>query len=454
MEQETDHPEAEKRKGMIGRIVHNLWSKQPLVLLLSVLVIVIIFLGVLLGTKQCSGGLYADKYLNTGVPDLELIKRLDSIVMKPQATRVYGLSADDYAMEAGQIERGETFSRLLNQKYNVPVSTVNRLVELCKGKFDLRDIRAGNNYTAFLASDSLQTLCYLVYERNRTDFITFGICDSVFVRVDRKETRTEERYAEGTINSSLYQTISDLGINISLADQMAKIFESTIDFFALQKGDGFRVLFEEQFIDTTSIGITQIYGIEFTHVKKPSYAFRFFQDNEYGYWDDKGVNLRGSFLLSPLKFNARVTSKFGVRNHPIRRIRAMHNGVDYACPIGTPVHAVADGVVSRRGWDSKGGGNFIWIRHAQGIESGYLHLSRFVVAQGTRVRQGQLIAYSGNTGGSTGPHLDYRLKRNGKFTNPLALTSMPKEPIKASNKAAFEQRKADVMKVLDSYSKK
>lgn len=417
------------------------------------LLAVIVVLGILIGVRRCSHSLSASDYVPS--PDdlapLEACARLDSIVLRSQG-RAYGLPVDRYEIERGEIESGETFSRLLNQRYNVNIAVINRLIALSKGKFELRDIRAGYTYTAFLTPDSSQTLCYLIYERNKTDYVTFALCDSVYVRVDKKETISEERYVEGVINSSLSATIAEQGLPAELGNRMAKIYQSVIDFFALQKGDRFRVLYEEQFIDTTSIGVGTIYGVEFIHVGKSYWAYRFQQDGDWGYWDDKGVNLKQAMLKAPLSFNARVTSKFGTRIHPIKRIRRQHNGVDYACPVGTPVLAVASGVVTARGWDPFGGGNRVWIRHSGGYESGYLHLSRFLVQQGQRVSQGQVIAYSGNTGGSTGPHLDYRLKRNGKYINPLTNTSQPSTPIKAANKTAFDRVKREVRKVMEGYA--
>lgn len=433
-------------------LFHKLLRRYPLALVFLVLQVVIIVLGILLCVKRCSHS-FEEGYSTSDSASPEVCSRLDSIVLRPQS-KVYGLPVDDYEVQRGEIESGETFSRLLNQRYNVNITIVNRLIELSKGKFELRDIRAGHTYTAFLTPDSTQTLCYLVYERNKTDYVTFALCDSVYVRVDKKEVVSEERYAEGVITSSLYETMYKNGMNPLLADRLSRIYRSTIDFFALQKGDKFRVVYEEEFIDTTSIGIGKIYGVEFVHAGKSYWAYRFYQDDEWGYWDDKGGNLKKAILMAPLSFNARVTSKFGVRVHPIKRIRRAHNGVDYACPVGTPVHAVASGVVTRRGWDPFGGGNRIWIKHSGGYESAYLHLSRFAVKQGQRVTQGQVIAYSGNTGGSTGPHLDYRLKKNGRYINPLNNTSQPSTPIKAGNKAAFEQMKRDVAKVMDSYRQK
>ena len=419
-------------------------------LVFLVLLVVIVVLGILLCVKRCSSSSTPDQFDADALPPVEVMSRLDSIVLKPQNT-IYGLPVDDFYVERGEIESGETFSRLLSQRYNVEYSIVNRLIELSKGKFNLRDIRAGQTYTAFLTPDSSQNLCYLVYERNKTDYVTFGLCDSLFVKVEQKEVTSEERYAEGEISNSLYATIAENNLPEDLATRMARIFEYTIDFYALQKGDKFRVVYEEMFIDTTSIGIGPIYGVEFTHVGKTYLAYRFYQDDEWGYWDDKGVNLKKAILISPLSFNARVTSRFGSRIHPIKRVRRQHNGVDYACSVGTPVRAVASGVVTKRGWDPFGGGNRIWLKHANGYESAYLHLSRFNVKQGQRVTQGQIIAYSGNTGASTGPHLDYRLKKNGRYVNPLSNVSPPSTPIKAGNKAAFEQMKRDVDKVLNDY---
>ncbi len=432
-----------------ARLFRRSVRRHPLMLVFLSLLVVILVLGILIGVRRCGHSLPARFYETSA--DLGACARLDSIVLRPQG-KIYGLPVDDYAVERGEIESGETFSRLLNQRYNVNITVVNRLLALSKGRFEPRDIRAGHTFTAFLTPDSAQTLCYLVYERNKTDYVTFGLCDSVYVRVDKKEVTVEERYAEGTINSSLYATMAENNLPEDLATRMSKIFEYTIDFYALQKGDKFRVVYEEMFIDTASIGIGTIYGVEFLHAGRSYWAYRFNQDNDWGYWNDKGESLKRAVLMAPLSFNARVTSKFGSRIHPIKRIRRQHNGVDYACPVGTPVRAVASGVVTRCGWDSFGGGKRIWLKHPNGYESAYLHLSRFTVKQGQHVSQGQVIAYSGNTGASTGPHLDYRLKKNGKFINPLNNTSQPSTPIKAGNKAAFEQMRRDVRKVIDSYA--
>lgn len=452
-----------------------------LVLVLTVLMLVIIVLGTILTMRSCSSshgsavsGQSSDSTLFNAGDDINLESEtiyesdgevgalwhnyLEELVFNEQHQKLYGITLNDYSTQSSEIESGETFSKLLNDKYGVNIAVVNELITKCDGVFDLRDLRAGKPYTAFLregAQGEGDTLDYLVYEQTKTQYIVFGTGADVCVREERKNVTTEERYAEGVIESSLYATIYKEGLSPDLAHKLSEIYKWSIDFFGIQKGDKFKVLYEENFIDTLSIGIGTIYGAEFTHVGQPYLAVRFEQGEELGYWDAKGKNLRKNFLSAPLSFSARVSSRFGMRIHPIKRTRSQHNGVDYAAPTGTPVLSIADGTVSRKYWDRYGGGNTMWVKHAQGLESGYLHLSRYAkgIAPGVRVRQGQVIAYVGSTGMSTGPHLDYRIKQRGKYINPLKVPSTPTTPIKAPNKAAFASMTSDVMAVMEEYAK-
>jgi murein DD-endopeptidase MepM/ murein hydrolase activator NlpD len=225
----------------------------------------------------------------------------------------------------------------------------------------------------------------------------------------------------------------------ALAAELEDIYQWTVDFFGIQKGDSFTVIYDEKLIDTTHVGIGRIWGAKFTHGGKDVYAIPYKQDDKIKYWEYDGASLRKQLLKAPLKFS-RISSKFSYsRLHPVHRVYRPHLGVDYAAPKGTPVHAVADGVVTFKGWGG-GGGNTLKIKHAGNLMTGYLHLSRFAkgINQGTRVSQGQLIGYVGSTGTSTGPHLDYRVWKNGKPINPLSVPQEPAEPIKKENKAEFE----------------
>lgn len=428
--------------------------RKLLVIILLVLIAIIIALTVVLFIRKCTS---SNTSLSSKLPDLDGAKRIElGINLNAKNNVSYGINVNELIVETGRINDGETFSMLLNNKFDVNIAIINKLIEKSENVYDLRNMRSGYKYAAFTADDSLHTLKYLVYERNPTQYVTFAIGDSVYVKLGEKNVVTKERYVEGTIEGSLSQTLYSKGVSASLTLTLADIYQSTIDFFAIQKGDKFKVLYQEQLIDTVSVGIGKIYGVEFTHRGVPYIAVGFEQGESAGYWDEKGHNLKKAFLRAPLNFKARVSSRYGMRTHPIRRTRQKHNGVDYAAPTGTPVIAIADGTVSRKYWDRLGGGNTMWVKHSRGIEAGYLHLSRYAkgIAPGVRVRKGQVIAYVGNTGMSTGPHLDFRVKVHGKYINPDKLPTTPGPPITKTHEKAFMEMKDDVLKAMAEYHAK
>ena len=362
---------------------------------------------------------------------------------------LYGIPADDYRIEHGEIAPGETMGRILN-RYGVGAATVDRLDRAAKTDFPLDGIRAGNPYTVFIHEDSLNTphLDYLVYERNASQYVVFGLhsVDSVSVTLGEKPVSVRRQKKQATIDSSLWGAIMREQMPYALAAELEEIYQWSIDFFGIQKGDAFTVVYDERIIDTTAVGIGRVWGAKFTHAGKDYYAIPFRQNNRIQYWDVSGGSLRKQLLKAPLKYS-RISSRFSnARLHPIYKVYRPHHGVDYAAPKGTPVRAVADGVVTFKGWGG-GGGNTLKIKHPGNMMSGYLHLSRFAkgIAQGSRVSQGQLIG----TGASTGPHLDFRLWRNGKPIDPLKAPSEPAEPIAAQNRAAFEFVRDRIVAELD-----
>ena len=365
---------------------------------------------------------------------------------EPQHTILYGIIADDYRTEQGRIASGETMGTILN-RYGVSPVMIDRLDKASRDIFPLRQIRADRPYMAFLTTDSLTTdsipvgrLDYLVYEKDLVEYVVFGFKnDSITIEKGEKEVTLRRQRRSSTIDSSLWGAIMRDSLPYALAAELEDIYQWTVDFFGIQKGDSFTVIYDEKLIDTTHVGIGRIWGAKFTHGGKDVYAIPYKQDDKIKYWEYDGASLRKQLLKAPLKFS-RISSKFSYsRLHPVHRVYRPHLGVDYAAPKGTPVHAVADGVVTFKGWGG-GGGNTLKIKHAGNLMTGYLHLSRFAkgINQGTRVSQGQLIGYVGSTGTSTGPHLDYRVWKNGKPINPLSVPQEPAEPIKKENKAEFE----------------
>ena len=366
---------------------------------------------------------------------------------------VYGIDADLYRLETSEIASGETLGKILN-RYGISAQAVDRLDKIAADVFPLRNIRAGQKYTAFIHEDSLYAphLDFLAYEISMTDYVVFGFQnDSVTIRKDAKSFTLERRKKSAVINSSLWGAIMEQNLPYSLAAEMEEIYQWTVDFFGIQKGDSFTVIYDERFIDdSVSVGIGRIWGAKFTQGGKEYYAIPFRQGGKIQYWEADGASLRKQMLKAPLKYT-RISSRFSyARKHPIYKVYRPHTGVDYAAPKGTPVHAVADGVVTFKGWGG-GGGNTLKIKHAGGLMTGYLHLSGYAkgIAQGTRVSQGQLIGYVGSTGASTGPHLDYRVWKNGTPIDPLKIPSEPAEPISKENREAFEFVRDRIMAELN-----
>lgn len=366
---------------------------------------------------------------------------------------VYGIPADAYRLDSGEVLSGQTLGGILGG-YGVTARTIDRLDRASKSVFPLRNIRPGRRFTAFLRSDSLavEHLDYLVYERNISEYVVFGfVGDSVTITMGEKPTVTRRSKQSATITSSLWGAIQEQNLPYALAADLEDIYQWTVDFFAIREGDSFTVIYDERFIDDTiSVGIGRIWGAKFTHAGKDIYAIPYKQADKVQYWEADGASLRKRLLKAPLKFS-RISSKFSYsRLHPVHKVRRPHTGVDYAAPTGTPVRAVADGVVTFRGWGG-GGGNTIKIKHPGNLVTGYLHLSRFAkgITVGKRVSQGDLIGYVGSTGTSTGPHLDYRIWKNGTPINPLTVPQEPTEPISAAHKERFEYVRDCIIAELD-----
>lgn len=362
-------------------------------------------------------------------------------VEEPQHTILYGIIADNYRTEQGEIGQGETLGKIL-ARYGVSASTVDKLDKASKDIFPLRQIRAGRPFTAFIAADSTGNgaLDYFVYEKDVIEYVVFGFKnDTVSITKGEKDVTIKRQRRSAVIESSLWGAIMRDSLPYALAAELEDVYQWTVDFFGIQKGDHFTVIYDEKLIDTTHVGIGRIWGAKFNHAGKDVYAIPFRQNDKIQYWEFNGASLRKQLLKAPLKFS-RISSRFSrSRLHPVHRVYRPHLGVDYAAPTGTPVHAVADGVVTFKGWGG-GGGNTLKIKHAGNLVTGYLHLSRFAkgISQGTRVSQGQVIGYVGSTGTSTGPHLDYRIWKNGTNIDPLKVPQEPAEPIKQENMAAFE----------------
>ena len=364
---------------------------------------------------------------------------------------VFGINADNYTLERKEVANGESWSKILGN-YGIGTQKILRLDQLTKNICPLRTIRAGSHYTTFTRQDSTAiALDYLVYEKNLIDYVVFAfVGDSVAVREGQREVDIKRRKSTAVISSSLWGAIMEAQLPYSLASEMEDIYQWTVDFFAIQQGDKFTVIYDEKFIDTLSVGVGRVWGAKFTHRGKDIYAIPFEQSGKVQYWEADGGSLRKQLLKAPLKFT-RISSKFShSRLHPVTKKVRPHHGVDYAAPAGTPVRAVADGVVTVK-TRKQADGNILKIKHPGNLSSGYLHLKGFAkgINVGTKVSQGQVIGYVGNTGYSTGPHLDFRLWKGNTPINPLNVPQKPAEPIAKENREKFEQIKERVIAELE-----
>lgn len=389
-------------------------------------------------------------------------KEMEGFVEGENSTEVvepvylYGIDTTPYIVSNDSVRKGDTAGAILN-RYGVSSRKVYTLEQKADSVFPLRKIRDDRMYTTFIRTEEDSTgireiLDYMVYHISSTEYATFAfVGDSVSVTRSAVPVRIERRCTNAEITSSLWGAIMKADLPYALADEFEDIFQWTVDFFGIQEGDSFTIIFDEKFVDTTSVGIGRIYGARFNTGKKTIYAIPF--ANEHGkiaYWDYEGTSMKKQMLQAPLKYT-RISSKFTYKRlHPVHRVYRPHTGVDYAAPMGTPVHSVADGVVTKAGWGG-GGGNTIKIKHSGGLETGYLHLKSFAkgIKVGARVSQGQTIGYVGSTGTSTGPHLDYRIWQNGKPIDPLKITQQPSEPISKKLMPEFELVRDRVISEMD-----
>ncbi|PLX44024.1 MAG: hypothetical protein C0609_06580 [Deltaproteobacteria bacterium] len=337
----------------------------------------------------------------------------------------------------GELKSHETLDSLL-RKEGVENTAIFNFARALTPVLDPRTMRPGDRYG--ILTDPEGSLLSFEYSRSpvekyRADLSAEGWkCEEVEVEVTHERARTD-----GILAGSLWESFTRTGADADLIMAFVELFGWDIDFaHESQPGDEFRVIYEKLYADGVFVGNGRIIAASYKDSEETHYAFYYAAEKSKGYYDIDGNNVRKSFLRSPLKFS-RISSKFSYnRKHPVTKKVQPHMGVDYAASVGTPVWAVADGTVTFAG--RKGpNGKMITLRHARGYETFYLHLSRFAkgIKTGRKVDQGQTIGYVGSTGRATGPHLDYRLKQNGKWVNPLRHKYKPGPPVDKENKDGF-----------------
>lgn len=335
----------------------------------------------------------------------------------------YGIKIDSLEVENYRVKRNESLYVILD-KFDFSPQEIYNITQQVQHFVDIQEIQPGQKYRTYTPADSSGAIAQMVWQTNPLDYLVFDWQkDSLEIYKAARPLESETVTASGTIQNSLYQTVSAQGMSRLLAFKMAEIFAWQINFFGLRDGDSFNVLYNKQFIDGDFYGVGEVLAAEFVHRGETFRAYKFSHDEISGYFTESGESVQKALLKAPFKFSQRVSSHFSQsRYHPILKRKMPHYGVDFAAPHGTPVLSVGDGTVTEAQYRGANG-NIVKITHNESYRTAYLHLSGFAngIYRGAKVKQGQIIGYVGNTGRSTGTHLDYRLYRNNRPVNPLTV---------------------------------
>lgn len=364
----------------------------------------------------------------------------------------FGFNLNDFDVVQDTIRNGDSFGELMFNN-NLSYSEIAKIAATVKDSFDVRKLNVDKPYTILKSEDSLNKPQVFIYQPNRIDYVVVDFRDTIVAHLKRKPVTIIESSASGVITSSLSETIDEQGLSYNLVNDLSSIYAWSIDFFRLQKGDRFKLIYTKKYIDdTTFVGIDKIKAAYFEHNKKPFYAFEFVADtinNIPDFFDENAKTLRKAFLKAPLTYS-RISSRYSPRRfHPVQKRWKSHKGTDYAAPRGTPILATANGKVTKSSY-TRGNGNYVKIRHNSTYSTQYLHMSKRAVRVGDFVKQGETIGYVGSTGLATGPHVCYRFWKNGRQVDPYRQKLPEAKPMDEYLKPKYFESIKDIKNNLDN----
>ncbi len=406
-------------------------------------------LGIIAGIILLFGAVYMLQPKEHALPPVEQLP--EQVIEEVEPTvYLFEIPVDSFEVVQSEFGKNEFLGTVLD-RFHVSSVRISELAKASKEVYDVRKFRTGKNYTVFSTQDLVPQVAYFVYQPNSIDYVVYDLRDSLQVYKGKKELVTLVKSASGVIHSSLYQTLVDQNLSRALAVRLADIYAWTIDFYRIQKGDHFKVVYEEQYVDGERVGVGRILAANFNNYGKDNYAFLYDQGEGEDYFNEGAESLKRAFLQSPLKFG-RLTSAYTKRRfHPVQKRYKAHLGTDYAAPTGTPIMSVGDGVITQAQY-SKYNGNYVKVRHNGTYTTQYLHMSKIGkgIRPGVRVKQGQTIGYVGSTGLATGPHVCYRFWKNGKQVDARREKIPPSKPIKKKKRADFDVFVKDWKAKIDS----
>jgi murein DD-endopeptidase MepM/ murein hydrolase activator NlpD len=369
--------------------------------------------------------------------------------VKPEIKR-WGFSLNEYELNEKTLANGDVLGEILI-KQGLVYPQVAKLVESSKGKFNINSMRAGRKLN-FLSKPGSTAPQYMVYEPSPYEFAVFNLQEPYNVEIVKREVKTEIVAASGVLETNFWQALTDNGLNDELADGMIDVLASSVDFYHQKQGDRFKVVYEQHYVEGAAVGTGKIIAAMYERDNKEFYAFNYETGKDKTrYYDFEGRPSRKAFLKSPVKFS-RISSRYNLhRLHPILGYHKAHLGTDYAAPYGTPIMAVADGVVEEAAHRG-GNGNFVKLRHDKLYETQYLHMQGFAkgIRPGAHVAQGQTIGYVGATGLATGPHCCFRFWKAGKEVDHLRLNLPQPSPITGEDFSQFTVVRDSLVKVINT----
>ena len=361
-------------------------------------------------------------------------KKVEPEIIQPKKEKIikeFGFILNNYEVKKDTIDRGDSFGLIL-EKNELYYPKIFNIVNEVKKVFDIRRVNVGRPYTILYSKDSIRKPEYFIYQPSSIDYLVVSLGDSIYAEKKQKEVKLVEYEASGVIKSSLSETMQELGLSPLITNELSEIYAWNIDFFRLEKGDNFKILYTSKFIDDSIyIGLNRVHNAYFEHRGKPFYAIEYETDSIRGiteYFDENGKNLRRAFLLSPVQFS-RISSRYNLRRKIAYYGRVKpHYGTDFAAPVGTDIRATASGRVEKSGY-TRANGYYIKIKHNATYSTQYLHMRKKGLKVGTQVKQGDKIGEVGMTGYTSGPHVCYRFWKNGKQVDPLRQKLPEAKPI-------------------------
>lgn len=377
---------------------------------------------------------------------------LNSVIVKEKIVKQFGYTLNNFHVFKDTVVSGDSFGSIL-EKNNLYYPQIYNIIQKAKQVFDVRKINIGKSYTILFSKDSLKTPELFIYQPNLIDYVLVSLTDSLWAEKKSKSVKLVEFEAQGIITSSLSQAMEEEKLSPLLSNELSEIYAWTIDFFRLEKGDNFKIIYTGKFVDDSIyVGLNRIHSAYFEHKGNPLYAIEFETDpkrNIIEYFDENGKNLRRAFLRAPVQFS-RISSRYNLKRKIAYygRVRP-HLGTDFAAPTGTKIRSTASGTVVKSSY-TRGNGNYVTIKHNATYSTQYLHMKKRGVKVGQFVKQGDYIGLVGMTGNTSGPHVCYRFWKNGKQVDPLRQKLPEAKPISKDLKEKYLAYMKPIKKQLDN----